>query len=53
MKIKLDIETVDVDVESWALEYGIPVKDVRDDVRDYFSAWCQHHIECTLELNPR
>lgn len=29
--------TVDVDAEAWALEYGVPVSDVREDVRAYMS----------------
>jgi len=34
MKIKIEM-TVDIDVDSWVLNYGTELNDVRDDVKGY------------------
>ncbi len=44
MKIKI-VQVVDVDPESWALEFGINEKDVRKDVKAYFANWCQDQVQ--------
>ena len=44
MKIKLT-ETVNIDPQAWADEYGIPLDEVKEDVKDYFAHWCQEQIE--------
>lgn len=38
MKIRIPSQTVEVDAEAWALEYGVDVKDVRADVIEYFTS---------------
>ena len=43
--------TVDVDPKAWACEYGIDYKDVRKDVKAYFSGWPQGQID-ELDLAP-
>ena len=51
IKIKVPAQTIQVDVEDWALEYGIDATPtaVRDDVREYFRGWCQHQVDRVLE----
>ena len=44
MKIKLS-ETVNIDPQAWADEYGIQLEDVKADVRVYFTNWCQEQID--------
>jgi hypothetical protein len=44
MKIKLS-ETVNIDPQAWADEYGIELADVRADVRVYFARWYQEQID--------
>ena len=44
MKIRIS-ETINVDAEAWAYEYGIEVSEVRDDVKAYFASWLQQKIE--------
>ena len=44
MKVRI-IETVEVDAEAWAESYGLDLKDVRDDVKYYFTGYCQRQVE--------
>lgn len=44
MKIKIT-QVVDIDQQSWADEYGIDLKDVRQDVKDHFSFLCQQIVD--------
>lgn len=34
MKVRIAF-TVDIDPDAWALEYGVPLAEVRSDVQDY------------------
>ena len=45
MKIRLLVETVEVHAESWAREYDIPIKDVREDVKATYADSHQAHID--------
>ncbi|MFF0743001.1 hypothetical protein ACFYVL_21640 [Streptomyces sp. NPDC004111] len=46
MKVRITI-TVDVDAEAWALDYGLDLKDVRSDVKEYIGYLIagSHHVE--------
>ena len=44
MKIRI-VQTVDVDPEAWALDFGIEQKGVREDVKTYFAGWMQQQVE--------
>lgn len=44
MKIVIPSQSVEVDPEAWATEYGIDRKDVRDDVIEYFSGFFQEQV---------
>lgn len=44
MKIKI-VQTVYVDAEAWANEFGIKKTEVRDDVKAYFNNWLQGHVQ--------
>lgn len=50
MKIRLSL-LVEVDPVKWANEYGIDLKDVRDDVKAYFSSYPQEQVN-SLGLQP-
>lgn len=52
IKIRIPAETVEVDVEAWALAYGIAPEKVREDVRAYFKTWCKEQVEA-LGLGPK
>ena len=45
MKIKIPSQTVEVDAEAWANEYGIGVSEVRQNVLDYFNHFAQTKID--------
>ena len=51
MKIRIE-QTVEVDADAWANEFGVDVKDVRQDVKNYFDGWCQQQVE-RLGLEPK
>ena len=52
MKIKIPSQTVEVDAEAWANEYGIDVSEVRQNVLDYFAYSAQTKIDLLgLQLN--
>lgn len=44
MKIKIT-QTIEIDTEKWANEYGLEIKDVRADIKKYFDVLCQEQIE--------
>lgn len=44
MKIKIAAQEVKVDVEKWAIDFGIEAKDVRKDVQAYFADWFQQQV---------
>ena len=44
IKITIPAQTVEVDVEAWANEFGVDAKDVRDDVKAYFRTWCEEQV---------
>jgi hypothetical protein len=44
MKIKIT-ETINVDAEAWAYEFGVDKSEVRDDVKAYFNNWLQQQVE--------
>jgi hypothetical protein len=44
MKIKIT-QTIEIDPEKWASEYGVDMKDVRKDAAFYFATWCQEQVE--------
>jgi hypothetical protein len=44
MKIKI-VQTVEIDPEAWAKEFGIDQSAVREDVQSYFRGWCQQQVE--------
>ena len=44
MKILITM-TLDVDREAWATEYGLPLTEVRQDVRNYIIAGVQADLE--------
>ena len=48
MKITIPATTVEVDAESWALEYGVDPKDVRSDVIEYFTNGAHPQIQIEL-----
>ena len=55
MKIKVTF-TLDVDPEAWALEYGIPKKEIRADVQSYFEYTAREQllkIGCDNETNSQ
>lgn len=45
IKIKLPAQTIKVDAEAWATEYGVPLKMVREDIKAYFTGVAQQQIE--------
>ena len=51
MKIRIPAQTVEVDAEAWATEYGIDVSEVRQNVLDYFAHSAQTKIDF-LGLSP-
>ena len=51
MKVKIEV-TVDVDVEAWALEYGIEEIEVRKDVKEYFQIGAIQMLE-SLDLHNK
>jgi hypothetical protein len=52
LKIKIPAQTVEVNLENWALSYGIEpnAKSVREDVKAYFFSYGQEVID-SLDLN--
>ena len=50
MKILIPAQTVEVNAEDWALEYGIDLNEVRADVKGYFHGVPQEIID-NLGLN--
>lgn len=44
MKVRITT-TVEVDPDAWAADFGVDRKEVRDDVRAYFSNWIQGHVD--------
>jgi len=44
-------ETFEVDVEAWAAQFGVDIKDVKVDVQTYFRDWCRQQVEM-LGLTP-
>jgi hypothetical protein len=44
MKVRV-VLTVDIDREAWATEYGVPVDEVRDDVREYVTNAVKAHLD--------
>jgi len=50
MKIRIT-ETIEVDPEKWATEFGLDKNEVREDVKEYFSFYCQGEVE-RLGLDP-
>tara|TARA_R100001244_G_scaffold79950_1_gene62748 strand:+ start:224 stop:394 length:171 start_codon:yes stop_codon:yes gene_type:complete len=50
MKILIPAQTVEVDAEAWALDYGIDLNEVRADVKGYFHGLPQEMIN-NLRLN--
>lgn len=51
MKILIPAQTVHVDPEAWAIEYGIDPKDVRESVKQHFEHVLQTQIDL-MGLNP-
>tara|TARA_R110000787_G_scaffold219066_1_gene327798 strand:+ start:1971 stop:2132 length:162 start_codon:yes stop_codon:yes gene_type:complete len=51
MKIKIET-TVNIDVESWCLNYGTEPGDVRDDVKGYVEHIIQSQLESVDVLKP-
>jgi len=49
MKIRIPAQTVEVDADRWALEYGIEKSQVRKDVVELLSYLAQGHID-SLDL---
>jgi hypothetical protein len=45
MKIRIPAQTVNVDPDAWAHEYGIDRADVRKDVMAYFAHIAQEQID--------
>ena len=45
MKIRIPAQTVNVDPDAWAHEYGIDLADVRKDVMAYFAHIAQEQID--------
>jgi hypothetical protein len=45
MKIRIPAMTVEVDAESWAIEYGVELKDVRSDVIEHFTSGSHPQIQ--------
>ncbi len=52
IKITIPAQTVEVDVEAWANEFGVDQKAVRDDVKAYFRTWCEEQV-ALLGLGPK
>lgn len=50
-KVKIPAQTVEVDLEKWAFEYGIDVSESREDIKLYFEDWFQEQID-RLGLGP-
>lgn len=50
-KVKIPSQTVEVDLEKWAFEYGIDVSESREDIKLYFDGWFQEQID-RLGLRP-
>ncbi len=44
IKIRIPAQTVEVNRDGWALEYGIDTSDVRADVKAYFASYAQEII---------
>ena len=44
MKIKIT-QTIEIDPEKWASEYGVDIKDARKDAASYFATFCQEQVE--------
>ena len=45
MKIRIPAQTVEVDADRWALEYGIEKSEVRKDVVELLSYLAHGHID--------
>lgn len=45
IKVVIPSQTVEINAEAWALEFGLDVKDVRADVKSYFDGFCRNHVE--------
>ena len=45
MKVRIPAQTVDVDPEAWANEFGVDKENVRKDVQAYFEGWFQQQVE--------
>ena len=44
MKVRVTV-TVEIDPQAWALNYGIPLSEVRDDVKDSVAYTAQAHLD--------
>lgn len=44
LKIRIPAQTVIVDADAWATEYGVDPDKVRQDVQEYFAGICQQQI---------
>ena len=51
MKVRVAF-VVDVDVEAYSLEYGVPVSDIREDVRTYCETSCRDLLGDVLKADP-
>lgn len=52
-KVRIDA-TIDVDLAAWALEYGVPLREVREDIKTYildsFVAHCTDTLGIKAEI---
>lgn len=44
IKVQIPAQTVEVDVEAWAIAYGVDEAKVREDVKAYFRTWCAEQV---------
>jgi hypothetical protein len=44
MRVRVSV-TVDIDPQTWALEYGVPLQDVRGDVKQYVQQLVMDQLE--------
>lgn len=53
MKIKIPAQTVTVDLEVWAEEYGVEATPsaVRADIKAYFDGWIQSQIDWVTDTS--
>lgn len=45
IKVTIPAQTVEIDVDAWANEFGVDPKSVRDDVKAYFRTWYEEQVE--------